>query len=251
MRVALRSRALSWALALGLLAGCAGDSIVPPSGDEPFVYIILGQRTVNHRALGPKYGQHGYLLRSGSPAEPAIFLEADRFDMLRARDRARFGWRSFGFKGEATGTWAVSYDDANYNLPDTATMAGLGAEDIQPGERYELEIEVGGALILGSVVVPDSFTVTVTELNGRTVATWPDVAGAAGYQVHFADEDAVLLTDTLFGLPADAIGSGGALAVEAMDPNLWLYITNDQTPRAGIEGALGLFGALTTAMDTL
>lgn len=245
VRSALRKRAALVLACTASVLGCRADPITLPAGDEAFLYIILGQRTPN--LVAGVSGQHGYLLRSGRPDRPATFLEADRFEMRREVDGALFGWQSYGFSGETADVLAVSYSDANYHLPDGTTAGGLGADSIGPGERYELDVAIDGSVIRGSVTVPETFSATVREQNDRAVATWPRVSGAAGYQLHIPDEDLVLLTDTFYPLPEALIGTGAELVVDALDPNIWLYLTDDQAASAGIEGAFGLFGAMTSA----
>lgn len=244
-----KARAASLALLAGaLLVGCRGDEVLIPNSQEPFLHLVLNQRTASER-IG-RSGQFAFLLTSGSPAEPAHFRCAERFAMWGGGDAAQFRWRSLDCSGEVGGFPAVSFNDANYYLPDPTTAEGLGAEAIQPGQMYELLIETAGRTIRGSVRVPASFTASLSERDGRRVVTWPKVSGAAGYQIRLPDERLVLQQDTVYTVP-DEVGKGERIEIRALDPNLWRYLTEDQVQRSGIDAGFGIFGAITTARLTI
>lgn len=173
-------------------------------------------------------------------------LEADTFAMSRAADGAGFAWTSYGYGGEVADVASVSFSDANYFLPDTTTVRALGYDSIAPLERYELEVVVGGDTIRGSTVKPDTFSVQIIERQGRGVAVCPRVEGAAGYRVGLQEAESVLLTNTVYALPENALGSGRDLIVQALDPNTWPYFSDGQTASAGVRGRWGLFGAMTS-----
>lgn len=227
-----------------LLTSCDSPLVAPPAADDAFVYIILGQGIPQPRER--TFGQHAFLLKSESLVEPPTFLEAERFEMRRVADGALYAWESYGYVGVSTDVYALSYSDANYHLPDTLTSAGLGADSIRPGESYSLEIAYPGGLIAGSVTMPDTFSVSISRHNDQTVATW-SARGAPGFRVRVPGHDPVLVSDTTHIVPPDASTSDEEIIVEALDQNLWRYLTDGQTARAGLTGAVGLFGGLTTA----
>lgn len=234
-------------LSVALLAGCRGDEVLIPNSEEPFLNLVLNQRTVSERV--GRSGQFAFLLTSGSPAEPARFRCAEHFTMRPTGTTAQFRWRALACSGEVGGYPAVSFNDANHYLPDPTTAEGLGAEAIQPGGAYELLIETGGRTIRGSVRVPVSFSASASEHNGRRMAVWPRVVGAAGYQIRLPDERLVTQTDTSFTVP-DEVLRGEQIEIRALDPNLWRYVTEDQLHRSGIDGGFGVFGAISTARLT-
>ncbi|MDP9347857.1 MAG: hypothetical protein M3P24_01725 [Gemmatimonadota bacterium] len=241
-------RLLGVSAAGALLMGCAGDAVLVPKSEEPFLYLVLNQRTPNeHMNL---VGQFAFLLTSGSPAEPPRFRCAERFRMRRASDGAEFGWRGIQCSGETGGYPGVSFNDANYFLPDTATAQGLGAQSLRPGEAYEIQIETGGRVLRGRAGIPAPFTVSLGERDGRRVLAWPKVAGAAGYQIKLPDDELVTQPDTSYTLPSEA-SRGSRIEVRALDANLWEYANNARVARAGIDTGYGLFGAITTARLTL
>lgn len=69
---------------------------------------------------------------------------------------------------------------ANYHLPDASGSYGLGADGSRPGETCTLEIDTEGVTLRGEVTVPEDLTVSVVVRDGRRVAEWPRVDGAAG-----------------------------------------------------------------------
>lgn len=242
-----RGSALLALMVSTLLVGCRGDEILVPNSDEPFLYLVLNERMPNERV--GHAGQFGFLLTSGSPAEPARLRCAESFAMRGAGEVARFRWRSLACSGEVGGYPGVSFNDANYYLPDSSTAEGRGAEAIQPDHTYEILIETAGRTIQGSVRVPASFTASVVVRDGQRTAVWPQVAGAAGYQIRLPDDRLILQRDTSYVLPEEAFGGGDA-EIRALDPNLWRYVTEDRIARSGIEGGLGVFGAITRARLT-
>jgi hypothetical protein len=231
-----------------LLAGCRGDEVQVPNSEEPFLYLVLNQRMPSERT--GRVGQFAFLFTSGSPAEPARFRCAERFRMRRVSDGAEFGWRSIFCTGETGGYPGVSFNDANYFLPDTATAQGLGAQSLRPGEAYEIQIETGGRVLRGRAGIPAPFTVSLTGHDGRRVLAWPRVAGAAGYQIKLPNDELVTQADTSYTLPSEASG-GSRIEVRALDANLWEYANNPRVARAGIDTGYGLFGAISTARLTL
>lgn len=232
-------------VAAALASACSGDAIVVPVSEEPFLYLVLNERSVDRSSPAGHVGQHALLLTSGSPAQPAHYRRAERFEMRRASDGAAFAWQVRPLTGDVGSFPSVSLDHPNLSLPAAAPPA-LGADDIVPGETYELRVETGGRVIQGRVTVPARFAATVAERDGRRVAVWPRVPGAAGYRITPGDGPLRIQADTAFPVP-DGLPGGSALRIDALDPGLFTYLTDDRTGRAGIDAGYGVFGALTSA----
>lgn len=240
------ARALPLVLLLAApLVGCGGDPVVVPESGEPFLYLVLNERTPDRNTVDRRAGQHALLLTAGSPAAPAEYRGAERFELRRAADGARFAWQALGVRGPVDSYPAAPLDRPNFTLPDSAAGPLLGAAALEPGATYELQVETAGRSMRGRVTLPDRFVVSRTERAGRSTAVWPRVRGAAGYRIEIEGAPVQIQTDTAFTLPADV--PGGRVRVSALDPALFSYLTEPRTERAGIEGGYGVFGAVSTA----
>ncbi|MDQ3522644.1 MAG: hypothetical protein M3434_09965, partial [Gemmatimonadota bacterium] len=100
---------------------------------------------------------------------------------------------------------------------------------------------------------PDAFTASLVQQGDRQIGVWPRVRGAAGYRIELqaanpAERDELSVrADTAYAIPTDLRG-GGTVRIEALDPNLYRYITGGQTARAGIDGGYGVFGAVSSTL---
>lgn len=235
------SRAASLATTLVVLVAAAACSteITFAENREPFLYLVLND-------LAPAGGpvQPALLLKQ-IRADSAVFLEASSFQMRRASDEEPFDWRNehlFGFVPfEDIGSPNLS--EANYFLADSATSRGLGRDSLEPGGTYEVRVVAGEAEITGTVTIPDTFSVAVTDQGGNRRAVWPNVAGAEGYSVSLTELEGggtFLQRDTSISLSADS----RAVTVRAVDPQAFGYLINPNARRSGIEGALGVLGAI-------
>ncbi len=227
-----------------LVGACNEGDVLVPQSDEPFLYLVLNQIATSFYQPLEWSGQQALLLTSGSPLEPPHYRTAERFEMRRASDGARFDWRTHRGLIDEPGTlsgFQMLY--ANYYLPQTASADGLGKEDLQPGETYELFIQTEGVVIRGTVTIPEAFSATVLNLDGQRTVVWPRVRGAAGYSVSLSTGQIELQTDTVFALPADA----NSIVIRALDPHLYRYTVDDRVGRAGIDNGFGVFGAMSLA----
>jgi hypothetical protein len=232
------------ALALVALAACSGDTPVVANRPEPFVYLVLNQRTSSVYGSLTQPRQHALLTVTGSPLESPGYLRADEFRMTRAADGARFAWSSYPrLSGEPGTVSRLALDAANYLLADSAGDAGLGAADLRALTAYDLYLATPGGVVRGRTSIPATFRLRLVEEGGRRTAYWPRVRGAAGYRVSLPEGDSRIQTDTSAVLGGDA----GLLTVQALDPNLYGYVAGEPVARSGIEGGFGVFGSLTTA----
>lgn len=249
-----RSRSIrALVLALAVVAGmaCAGDTVVVPESDAPFFYLVLNFRTISTYAGLDGPHQLALLLTTGPVLEPSPYRTAERFDMRRVSDGARFDWREYADLIAEPGTSSsVHLLEANYHLPDASGPYGLGADSIRPGETYTIEIETEGVTLRGEATVPEDFTVSVVVRDGRRVAEWPRVKGAAGYFVGAGTEFAEPQTDTFYVI-RDDIRAGEKVRVTALDANLFRYSSDDELDRAGIDAGFGVFGAVSSATATV
>lgn len=227
-----------------LLAACDGDPVTVPTEQTPFLYLVLGEPSINQHAPfdGPRIRQHAMLLGLGSPAENARYLTAQSFVMLEQGTLSRFGWEHTGIPWDEVGSFpGVSFRDPNYQLAPQAAD-GRGAAELRPGTTYSLRITTPLGTIIGETSTPGPIQGRIIESEPTDLVAWAPVAGAMGYRV--VAGDMYLVSDTAFRLPPD-LDDDLAVWVEALDPNVWSYLTDDALPRAGIEGGNGVFGAIT------
>ncbi|HEX7051876.1 MAG TPA: hypothetical protein VF188_16840 [Longimicrobiales bacterium] len=247
------SRIHAFLLGLAALAAaaCAGDTVVVPESDAPFLYLVLNRRSLSQYDSIFEPHQLALLLTLGSTLEPSPYRTAERFEMRRASDGARFDWRIYPDLILDPGTASsVQLIYGNYHLPDTSGPAGLGADSVLPGETYTLEIDTEGVALRGEATVPAHFAVSVRVRDGQRIVEWPHVAGAAGYFVGAYPYSPELQTDTFYVIPADAPG-GQPMLVTAVDANLYRYIADDELGRAGIDAGFGVFGGVSVASTTV
>ena len=226
-----------------LLGGCAGDPVQVPDDEAPFLYMVLGHRTisnVNDQRYGEPAAQHALLMTLRPPTEPALLRRAQGVDMRRASDGAPFGWDTLHFTLADRGFPGNSLRISNLYLPDSTAAGTLGAADLQAGEVYRLLLETEGVTIRGSMMMPGQID---ARLTADGTLAWSRVPGAVGYRV-LAGSLMELTTDTLFRLTEGELDQPYA-RVQALERNAWDYFSDDGLARAGIDRGFGVFGGLT------
>lgn len=225
------------------LAGCDSLGPVVEYRPDPLVYVVLNQRVA---ALGRDPDQRAFLLTLGSPAV-SEYRVAQRFEMRAVRDGSRFVWQDLGRRGLASvDGYGTDLGFANYALKDGATAPDRGALDLVSGEEYTLHLDTDGVAIGGQVRIPAAFELTILDGPPRVVM-WKQVSGAAMYNVTILGATAGWYqADTVVVMPA--LKAGGAdIVVNAIDPNLWRFISDSTAARSGIDAGYGVFGAISTA----
>lgn len=235
------------ALALGLVLagaiGCAGDPVGPRGA--PVLYVLLNPSA----PPASVDARRAYVLRTRTAAL-LEYAEAERFEMRRASDGARFDWRSLGLRGATPDPNRLPLDEANYELPERGGARGLGFADLEAGESYTLEVRLGGTTVRGAVRAPDSFDLRLEAIgDSGLLASWPRVMGAEGYFVR-SGRGTAYTRDTSFRFDRRAV-PGERVTVQALDPNAWRYLRADSVLRAGLDAGMGLFGALSEATAAL
>lgn len=219
--------------------GCAGDPVDTPPPEGPFLYLVLGERSVDvSRADSAARRQHAMLL-SLTPEQTVEFRSALRFAMEDGRGR-RFGWEGLPRTGAVVREPGPDSLHPNWVLPETP-WAGLGAGHLEPGESYTLHLDTEGRAVWGATTMPGPIAAWVTGTGD--VLVWGSVEGAAGYRV-MIDDETLLVTDSVMALSAGQ-QQATRIIVEALDPNAWAYHTDPRVGAAGLQGAFGVFGAVT------
>ena len=226
-------------LAAGLVAiACAGE-VTLPRDEEPFLYLILNEQVVFG---SDTLAQPALLLEQIRP-DSVVYLTAENFEMRRVSDGASFGWRNeFLTRGDPFDLLQHPKPvDSNYLLTDSTSGSQLGIRSIEPGASYELRVDTKVGEIRGSVTIPDTFSVRLQRTDSGPRAVWQRVEGAAGYAVSGLPEaEMVLQEDTSIAVSQDH----ASVTVWALDPQAFRYVANPNAGQAGIEGGLGVFGAV-------
>lgn len=221
-------------------AGCAGDRLVMPNSDEIFVYVVLAPDAASPASRD----LHAWLFKAGTPIR-SPFLTATRFEMRRASDGSLFDWRLVPTADSiVVAATAVDSRDGNYSLPRVGTSGRLGRADLQADETYTLLVEVGGRTVTGQVTIPGVPVISRTpELANADSLIWRRVAGAGGYSVDTQDFYPIFdfTTDTVFRFDSRILNHG--TVVRAYESQLFAYTVDERVGRAGVVGALGVFGA--------
>lgn len=236
-----------------VLAACDAPDPFMPDRAEPGLYMILYPGGDPLARLQDGSGAlHGLLVRTGTPLE-TTYLRPDALTMTRARDGLRLGWEIRDLTGEAT---AFNYaggllNQGNLRLPRSATVAGAGAESIEPGDHFDLVVSTPGGDIRGSVDVPLRPVVRAVEKDGRTVFSWSPVPGAGAYEATFRGADGTfeelpLGRDTMLTVFRPIL-EGDQISVYTYDRNLAAYLLDDTLVRAGIDRGFGFLGAVVSA----
>jgi hypothetical protein len=241
------TRLLASSLLIG--AACTGDPFVTPVSSELFFCAVLGPPggkvvtpTTSDTAL------YAFLLEAGTPIN-SPYVTADRFEMRRVSDGALLDWRpNTPAKPRVVLSGGLLTEDGNYVLPLHGAAGRLGRIDLVPGDQYELFVDVGTVAIRGSVSMPAVPQAAFESNDPVPVLSWKPVVGAGGYSVTTQDfmptfaftRDTVFHFDGPIGI--DNISGIGTI-VRAYEPQLFSYLADPHVGRAGITGALGVFGA--------
>lgn len=242
-----RGKLYPWLLLAPFIASlwaCGDGDVVLPRVDEPFLYLVLNERT-RDAAISGTEGQHALLMTVESVLESPVFRSASRFDLREASDTVPFGWHQYEVAGLTVGSYpALSIKGWNFFLADSVAVGRRPAGDLEPGRSYSLTIETGGVTIRGTTVIPDTFSVDAIEGDGVRRLVWPSVSGAGGYRIEAENREVRLQEDTVWAVPDDLRLPD--VTVVALDSNLFRYSVESQLPRAGIDAGLGVFGAIST-----
>jgi hypothetical protein len=231
----------------GLTAGCNTDLPHAVRSEEPIINLVLTPDSVEGTF---ETGLHALLATTATPAE-LEFRSADRFVMRRATDGALFDWRE---DPNPRGTNGSFFIGGNYVLAESAGPAGLGRRDLAAGETYTLEVSTFGRLITGRVTIPARPQPRLVERSdGHRVVEWRRVTAAGEYDL-VVDTDFIrehTTIDTFYVLRDDAPRPEAHFRITAKDTNLVNYLRDAAVLRVGVQGAYGVFGAMSSAVIDL
>jgi hypothetical protein len=255
--VMTRAWALS-AFAGAALVGLACRAAEPfPQFDETPAVTLIITPEIPPRPLppgapaGPDSGLFATLITTGTPVR-SPYLRADRFEMRRVSDGARFAWRPFPTQDDFVGY--APRERGNYFLPRTTSAAGLGWDSIAPGTVYELAIDAGVFRLVGRTRMPDRVEFVSEPTDGDSIVRWRSAPGAAVYGVsgdtyilrRIADTAVVIFRST--PLPEQ---TPNIISVVAADSNFAAFGRDFRVSNAGVSGGWGVFGSYTLAEKEL
>ena len=245
-------------VAIVVATACEAAAPVPDFDETPTLALLItpnpeppccGER--------PDTGLYAALVTTGSPLRTP-YVQADRFEMRRLSDGARFGWRPVDPPVEVIGAIGAFGSTGNYFLPQRSDGSGLGTDSIAPGEVYQIVVEVGAHRVVGRTRVPGPVEFVREPTDGDTIVRWRRVPGAATYTVggQFFLTEVLPITDTSFvfrqfaALPDQPLPPM-TVRIFALDTNYAAFTGDVRAGRAGITGAWGVFGSYTWAETQL
>jgi hypothetical protein len=249
----LQTSSLGAALIAG---GCDAAGPMPQFDQTPTIALLITPDPPPGFAgtAGSDSGLFALLVTTATPVQ-APYLRADRFEMTRATDGARFGWRSVDTPTQAVDAFGYSAL-GNYFLPRSESSAGLGSDSILEGGVYELVIHAGEHQIVGRTRVPGRVEFVREATDGDTIVRWRRTPGAARYALAGGFTTLRPIEDTMIvvrppppfpGFPE----RGVPITVIALDSNYALFRSEDHVGGAGITGAWGVFGSYTWSEITM
>lgn len=237
---------------LGLLlalSACEPSAPLARRTSEPILTLVLTPDT-----LVPPDSQITALLATTGTPLLAEYRVAEQFRMTRVRDGAMFDWRLLPTrKGPPELLRGSVPFGGNYGLAEEPRSGLLGRRDLLPGDSYELDVASGGRIIRGAVTIPARPQLVLIATSGTRRVLWPRVPGAELYVLSIETDvlGSVTTRDTQYVLREDREPSGPAspafVRVTALDPNWARFMSDSSITSAGVTGAYGVFGAVTTA----
>jgi predicted RNA-binding protein with TRAM domain len=229
-------------------AGCDAAGPVPPFDELPTIAVLItrGPPPSTFGSSPADSGLYGHLVVTGTPIQ-SPYLRADRFEMRRVSDGARFAWRAIDPPRDAVPT--IGPDEiGNYFLPRRGNEAGLGSDSVAEGEVYELIADAGQHHIVGRTRVPGMVEFVRASTDGDTVVRWRRTPGAAAYLVDLFPlmkpaDDTLVVIHWGSPIPGEPSPQRRVVRVFALDSNYAAFAGSGRVERAGITGAWGVFGS--------
>jgi hypothetical protein len=234
---------------------CQAAEPLPQFDETPAVSLLLTPE-IPGRQLPPgapppgDSGLFATLVTTGTPVR-SPYLQADRFEMRRVSDGARYAWRPFPTQEDVVGFGPREL--GNYFLPRVTTAAGLGWDSLAAGAVYELVIDVGAFRLAGRTRVPGRVEFVREPADGDSVVRWRSAVGTALYL--FGGDlfyGARRIADTAIIVSRRPPHPGEpsfpeVIEVFAIDSNYAAFRGDLRASQAGISGGWGIFGSYTSA----
>ncbi|QJR35537.1 hypothetical protein [Gemmatimonas groenlandica] len=222
-------------------ADCANPTEILQSRPSLSLYLILSPGAVG---VAPKSPIRGLFALMSSPQS---FEYVAPSQLSLSSTGGVFALTHSGAVGQLPFFDSSPADVGNLQLDWVAGTSGLGAKDLIGGARYTLRVASGAESVIGTMVLPEISRPHVVETAGVESIVWNRSAGAAQYVVSSSVTRQTYLTaDTSLVLLRDVADSQLPLAtfirVVALDTNLYNFTIDTLRYRAGVSGALGVFG---------
>ena len=241
-------------LGVGSVLACGDGSLSSPPSAEPFVYLIISGEPLPRRSPAPPDTAIQSLLLTVGSASGAPFRTADHFVITDEVDGSSFMFKERAAPGPTPGVGrsGATLEDGNFILPFSGSATEAGASALKQLRIYDLRIETEGRVITGKVLIPDTPHPSVIQNAGKRFVVFPAVAGAAAYLVGGDTElyqHVISGTEVQLQYDVDPafVPANPEFRVIALDSNLVRYMSDSTRSRSGVEGGLGLFGAVSSA----
>jgi hypothetical protein len=251
----MRAR-LSLFIGVSFSALACGDAMPSvPMSDAVLTYVVLGKDST----LATDSVVSGLVATAGTPTQ-ARYRSVEQFSMTRARDGAAFAWQVRDMAGQPISTRTLDLAvpvAGNISLSRQGRAGQLGRDSLAYGERYSFRILTEGVTVEGDVRIPGQPQPVHITRGTQEILAWPRVPGAAGYAI-LVDTDRIpqiALGDTEYVVRRDRspgeIPPTPVAVVRALDSNLVRLITDTSTRSAGVRGAYGVIGAISSGSINL
>ena len=233
--------------------GCSDQSLSSPPSTEPFLYLIISPEPIPRRFPSASDTAIQSLLLTSGSASGAPFRSAERFVLSDANGTTfNFAERTTASAIPGVDRQGASLEDGNFILPFASSATASGASELRALGTYNLRIETGGRVITGKVLIPDRPQPMFMQDGAKRFVIFPEVAGAAAYLVGGDTElyPHVIRTNQVqlfYNVDPAYVPANPEFRVVALDSNIVRYMSDSTISRSGIEGGLGLFGAVSSA----
>jgi hypothetical protein len=237
-----------------IAGGCSDATLSSGPSAEPFLYLVISSAPMPVRFPSPSDTAIKSLLLTAGSAAGATFRSAQHFALTDEADGTTFTFTESTAPAAVPGVGrnGATLEDGNFLLPYSTTQTSVGASALRPLGIYDLRIETEGRVITGRLLIPDRPQPSIVEDGAKRFVTFPEVPGAAAYLVggdtelyqHIITSNQIQL---LYDVDPAFVPPNPEFRVVALDSNLVRYMSDSTQSSVGIEGALGLFGAINSA----
>lgn len=240
------------AVAMAALS-CGDAALSGPASTEPFLYLIISPEPMQGRFPSPSDTAVQALLLTAGSAAGAPFRSAESFTLKGEADGVTFTFKERTVSAPIPGVdrKGASLTDGNYVLPFASSPTGSGASELKPLGAYDLRIETEGRVITGRILIPDRPQPVVFLQGGKRFVSFPKVPAAAAYLVGGDTElyEHIITTNVVqlfYDVDPASVPPNPEFRVVALDSNIVRYMADSTRSSSGIDGAFGLFGAVSS-----
>lgn len=235
---------------LCLAAACEQAPTLVRARDAVTVYSVLSP---NAQTSATDSASYALIARQAGPFSGS-YLTAESFEMHRIGDARPLAWRWTGREGELPQSDGNGFlpSAGNYRLPAIAPGDSLTHWTLLPGDSVALTVTLADRIVVGRTRLPSRPTPSIVIEGDSIVAYWPQDPHVGAYWVETDTENAFprFQSDTSLRLRLDRDPwnrpAEPYIRVFALDSALARFVRNPSLRSAGLTGADGVFGAVSS-----